>query len=173
MALGATGDPALVERIGEAVGQELRALGINTDFAPVADVNNNPRNPVIGTRSFGESPERVGALVVAFARGLRSAGVAATAKHFPGHGDTQVDSHLDLPTIPHDLDRLRAVELAALRRRDPRRGAAGDDLAHPLPGIGAGWPARDALAAHPQRPLARRDGLRGRHHQRRDGDEGD
>ena len=106
-----------------AVGQELRALGINTDFAPVADVNNNPRNPVIGTRSFGESPERVGALVVAFARGLRSAGVAATAKHFPGHGDTQVDSHFDLPTIPHDLDRLRAVELppfaAAIRAGVP------------------------------------------------------
>jgi len=111
MALGATGDAALVERIGYAVGRELRALGINTDFAPVADVNNNPRNPVIGTRSFGESPERVGEMVVAFAQGLRDAGVAASAKHFPGHGDTQVDSHLDLPTIPHDLARLRAVEL--------------------------------------------------------------
>jgi len=123
MALGATGDPALVERIGYAVGHELRALGINTDFAPVADVNNNPLNPVIGTRSFGESPERVSALVVAFAKGLRDAGVAATAKHFPGHGDTQVDSHLDLPTIPHDLTRLRAVELppfaAAIRAGVP------------------------------------------------------
>jgi beta-N-acetylhexosaminidase len=123
MALGATDDPALVERIGAAVGRELRALGITTDFAPVADVNNNPRNPVIGTRSFGESPERVGELVVAFARGLRSAGVAATAKHFPGHGDTHVDSHLDLPTIPHHLDRLRAVELvpfaAAIRAGVP------------------------------------------------------
>ncbi|MGI8855201.1 MAG: glycoside hydrolase family 3 protein, partial [Thermomicrobiales bacterium] len=123
MALGATGDPALVERTGEAVGRELRALGINTDYAPVADVNNNPRNPVIGTRSFGESPERVGEMVVAFARGLRSVGVAATVKHFPGHGDTQVDSHLDLPTIPHDLDRLRAVELppfaAAIRAGVP------------------------------------------------------
>jgi beta-N-acetylhexosaminidase len=123
MALGATGDPALVERIGAAVGRELRALGINTDFAPVADVNNNPLNPVIGTRSFGESPERVGEMVVAFARGLRSTGVAATAKHFPGHGDTHIDSHLDLPTIPHDLDRLRAVELppfaAAIRAGVP------------------------------------------------------
>lgn len=123
MALGATGDTALVERIGFAVGRELRALGINTDFAPVADVNNNPLNPVIGTRSFGESPERVGEMVVAFARGLRDAGVAATAKHFPGHGDTQVDSHLALPTIPHDLARLRAVELppfaAAIRAGVP------------------------------------------------------
>ncbi len=123
MALGATGDPALVERIGHAVGQELRALGINTDFAPVADVNNNPRNLVIGTRSFGESPERVSALIVAFARGLKNAGVAATAKHFPGHGDTQVDSHLDLPTIPHALTRLRTVELppfaAAIRAGVP------------------------------------------------------
>ncbi len=123
MALGATGDAALVERIGEAVGRELRALGINTDFAPVADVNNNPRNPVIGTRSFGESPEQVGEMVVAFANGLRAAGVAATAKHFPGHGDTHVDSHLALPTIPHTLDRLRAVELppfaAAIRAGVP------------------------------------------------------
>ncbi|MHB8648064.1 MAG: glycoside hydrolase family 3 protein, partial [Thermomicrobiales bacterium] len=123
MALGATGDSPLVEGIGFAVGQELRALGINTNFAPVADVNNNPLNPVIGTRSFGESPERVGAMVVAFARGLRNAGVAATAKHFPGHGDTRVDSHLDLPTIPHDLARLHAVELppfaAAIRAGVP------------------------------------------------------
>jgi len=123
MALGATGAPALVERIGYAVGRELRALGINTDFAPVADVNNNSLNPVIGTRSFGESPEQVSALVVAFARGLKRAGVAATAKHFPGHGDTQVDSHLDLPTIPHDLTRLRTVELppfvAAIRAGVP------------------------------------------------------
>jgi len=123
MALGATGDPALVERIGYAVGHELRALGINTDFAPVADVNNNPLNPVIGTRSFGESPEGVSAMVVAFARGLKNAGVAATAKHFPGHGDTQVDSHLDLPTIPHELTRLRTVELppfaAAIRAGVP------------------------------------------------------
>jgi beta-N-acetylhexosaminidase len=123
MALGATNDPALVERIGHAVGRELRALGINTDFAPVADVNNNPLNPVIGTRSFGESPERVGAMVASFARGLKDAGVAATAKHFPGHGDTRVDSHLDLPTIPHDLARLRAVELppfaAAIRAGVP------------------------------------------------------
>ncbi len=112
MALGATGNPALVEQIGEAVGQELRALGINTDWAPVADVNNNPLNPVIGTRSFGESPERVGAMVMAFAVGLKRAGVAAAVKHFPGHGDTHIDSHLDLPTIPHDIARLRAVELA-------------------------------------------------------------
>lgn len=112
MALGATGDPALIERIGHAVGLELGALGINTDFAPVADVNNNPLNPVIGTRSFGESPEAVTAMVLAFARGLHSAGVAGTVKHFPGHGDTHVDSHLDLPTIPHGLDRLRTVELA-------------------------------------------------------------
>ncbi|MCA1670187.1 MAG: beta-N-acetylhexosaminidase [Thermomicrobia bacterium] len=123
MALGATDDPALVERIGFGVGQELRAVGINTDFAPVADVNTNPLNPVIGTRSFGESPERVSALVVAFARGLRQAGVAATAKHFPGHGDTERDSHLDLPTIPHDLARLRVVELlpfaAAIRAGVP------------------------------------------------------
>lgn len=111
MALGATGDPALAGRVMAATGRELRALGINTDFAPCVDVNNNPQNPVIGTRSYGESPERVSAFGVAVLEGLRSVGVAATAKHFPGHGDTHIDSHLDLPVIAHDLDRLRTVDL--------------------------------------------------------------
>jgi beta-N-acetylhexosaminidase len=123
MALGATGDPTLAGRVMAVTGRELRALGINTDFAPCVDVNNNPRNPVIGTRSFGESPERVAAFGVAALEGLRGAGIAATAKHFPGHGDTQIDSHLDLPVIPHGLDRLRAIELppfiAAIRAGVP------------------------------------------------------
>jgi beta-N-acetylhexosaminidase len=123
MALGATGDPALAGRVMAATGRELRALGINTDFAPCVDVNNNPRNPVIGTRSYGESPARVGAFGVAVLEGLRGVGVAATAKHFPGHGDTHTDSHLDLPVIPHDLGHLHAVELppfgAAIRAGVP------------------------------------------------------
>lgn len=111
MALGAMDDPALAERVSAALGAELRALGINVAFAPDADVNANPLNPVIGTRSFGESPARVADFVVATLRGLASAGIAGTAKHFPGHGDTALDSHLALPTIPHDLSHLRRVDL--------------------------------------------------------------
>jgi len=111
MALGATDDPALAERVSAALGAELRALGINVAFAPDADVNANLLNPVIGTRSFGELPARVADFVGATLRGLASAGIAGTAKHFPGHGDTALDSHLALPTIPHDLSHLRRVDL--------------------------------------------------------------
>ena len=111
MALGATRDPALTQSMYSIVGDELAALGINLNLAPVADVNNNPNNPVVGTRSFGDDPASVSVHVRAAIRGLRAAGVAATAKHFPGHGDTTVDSHLDLPTLPHDLARMRMVEL--------------------------------------------------------------
>lgn len=116
MALGAAGDPQLVAQVGEAMGQELAALGINVNLAPVLDVSNNPANPVIGVRSFGEDPEAVAELGAAWIRGLQSAGVAACAKHFPGHGDTAVDSHLELPVIPHDRKRLEAVELRPFRR---------------------------------------------------------
>ena len=111
MALGATDDPALAERVSATLGAELRALGINVAFAPDADVNANPLNPVIGTRSFGESPARVADFVVATLRGLASTRIAGTAKHFPGHGNTALDSHLALPTIPHDLAYLRRVDL--------------------------------------------------------------
>ncbi|MBD0382682.1 beta-N-acetylhexosaminidase [Paenibacillus sedimenti] len=92
-------------------GTELRALGINMNFAPDLDVNNNPDNPVIGVRSFGESPELVGRFGRQAVQGFQDANVAATAKHFPGHGDTNVDSHLDLPTITHGAERIRSVEL--------------------------------------------------------------
>lgn len=92
-------------------GKELRALGINLNFAPDLDVNNNPDNPVIGVRSFGESPELVAKYGSQAVRGFQEANVVATAKHFPGHGDTNVDSHLDLPTITHGEERIRAVEL--------------------------------------------------------------
>ncbi len=116
MALGATDDPALAARGGEAVGRELRSLGIDVNLAPVLDVNNNPDNPVIGVRSFGEHPGRVAELGATFAGGLQRAGVAACGKHFPGHGDTAVDSHVDLPVIDHDRDRLDEVELRPFRR---------------------------------------------------------
>lgn len=92
-------------------GQELRTLGVNMNFAPVLDVNNNPDNPVIGVRSFGESPELVAEFGRKSMQGYQDVGVVATAKHFPGHGDTNVDSHLDLPTVEHSEARIRAVEL--------------------------------------------------------------
>jgi beta-glucosidase-like glycosyl hydrolase len=115
MAFGAAGDPALAEQAGRIVAEESRALGIHVDFAPVADVNNNPRNPVINTRSFGEDPARVAALASAFVQGLQSGGLIATLKHFPGHGDTDVDTHLGLAVIPHGMDRLDATELAPFK----------------------------------------------------------
>ncbi len=92
-----------------------RALGVHVNFAPVVDVNNNARNPVINTRSFGEDPQLVGRLASAYVRGLQSAGVIATLKHFPGHGDTDVDSHLGLPVIPHPRERLDQIELPPFR----------------------------------------------------------
>ncbi|QHA93500.1 beta-N-acetylhexosaminidase [Bacillus sp. N1-1] len=111
MALGATRSPELSENVGHAIGEELASLGINMNFAPDMDVNNNPDNPVIGVRSFGEDPELVADLGIAYTKGLQETGVAATAKHFPGHGDTAVDSHLGLPEVPYDKDRLMEVEL--------------------------------------------------------------
>jgi beta-N-acetylhexosaminidase len=111
MALGATRSERLAYRVGGALGREVAAAGVNVDFAPVCDVNNSPRNPVVGTRSFGEDPKLVGELAAAMVRGLQSAGVAATAKHFPGHGDTASDSHHAAPVLPHDMRRIRRVEL--------------------------------------------------------------
>nr|WP_246017871.1 glycoside hydrolase family 3 protein [Mesobacillus subterraneus] len=111
MALGAARSKGISYNVGNAIGEELAALGINMNFAPVMDVNNNPDNPVIGVRSFGEDPQLVADMGVAYTKGLQDAGVAATAKHFPGHGDTAVDSHLGLPEVPHDKDRLKEVEL--------------------------------------------------------------
>ena len=115
MAFGATGDERLAEEAGRVTGEEARAIGVHVNFAPVVDVNNNPRNPVINTRSFGENPELVGRLASAYIRGLQSAGVVATLKHFPGHGDTDVDSHLGLPIIKHPRERLEKIELPPFR----------------------------------------------------------
>ena len=110
-ALGAVDDVALTEDVGRWVGTELAAVGVTLDLAPDADVNSNPHNPVIGTRSFGADASRVAAHVAAWTRGLQSTGVAACAKHFPGHGDTATDSHLDLPRIDVDADTLASREL--------------------------------------------------------------
>lgn len=114
--LGGGASLADIEHLGAACGADLAAAGVNWNLAPVVDVNVNPKNPVIGVRSYGENPALVADLAAAFARGLHSAGVMATAKHFPGHGDTTVDSHLSLPLIPHDLARLESVELLPFRR---------------------------------------------------------
>jgi len=111
MAVGATGDPDLAYQMGRVTGVEARALGVHVPFAPVLDVNNNPANPIINIRSFGEDPVQVARLGAAFVRGVQDAGALATGKHFPGHGDTETDSHLDLPLIPVSRDRMAAVEL--------------------------------------------------------------
>src|SRR5439155_8944763 len=104
------------EAVGRAIGDELRALGVDIDFAPVLDVHTNPANPVIGERAFGRDAATVARRALAFARGLDAAGVLACGKHFPGHGDTDTDSHLELPRIDHDWDRLEKVELLPFRR---------------------------------------------------------
>ena len=105
-------DEALAEEVGRALGRELSALGVDVDFAPVLDVHSNEANPIIGDRAFGRDPDDVIRRGLAFARGLAAAGLLACGKHFPGHGDTQTDSHLELPRVDHDLDRLERVELA-------------------------------------------------------------
>lgn len=115
MALGSTGSERLAYKVGRALGKELSAVGINVDFAPVCDVNSNPLNPVIGTRSFGEDPKLVARLSTALSRGLQSSRVAATAKHFPGHGDTSSDSHRGAPIVRHNAKRIRSVELVPFR----------------------------------------------------------
>ncbi len=116
MALGAIGSEQLAYEVALATGRELHALGININLAPDVDVNNNSENPVIGVRSFGEDPQLVARLGAAMVRGYHDAGVIATLKHFPGHGDTAVDSHLALPTLPYSMERLDSLELIPFQR---------------------------------------------------------
>ena len=111
MAIAATGRDQDAYDVGRAIGREAKAVGIFMNFAPTVDVNNNPANPVINTRSFGEDPRRVGRLSAAFVKGSQDAGVVATIKHFPGHGDTDVDSHASLPMVSATMARLDSVEL--------------------------------------------------------------
>lgn len=113
--LGEHRDPDLARTFGEALGVQLRREGFNLDFAPVVDVDSNPLNPVIGDRSLSDTSQVVADLGAAVVRGLQGTGVAACAKHFPGHGDTDLDSHLDLPSLGHDLARLEEVELPPFR----------------------------------------------------------
>jgi len=111
MAFGAADDPKEIEEFGAITARQARAVGINWALAPVADVNSNPANPIINDRSFGEDPEQVGALVAAYIRGARENGILVTAKHFPGQGDTVIDSHLGVPTISGDMAHLEKYEL--------------------------------------------------------------
>lgn len=111
MTLGAVRDDSLIYRMGQSVANQLRSLSVAINLAPVADINNNPDNPVINYRSFGESRENVTSKALMYMKGLQENGVLATAKHFPGHGDTNTDSHLDLPVITHSRARLDSVEL--------------------------------------------------------------
>ncbi|MBB5173408.1 glycoside hydrolase family 3 protein [Texcoconibacillus texcoconensis] len=116
MAVGATRDEDYAFEAGKVIGAELDALGINMNLGPVVDVNNNPDNPVIGVRSFAEQPELVGELGTAYTKGMQEQGIAGIAKHFPGHGDTDIDSHIGLPEVPHDRDRLFDVELTPFQK---------------------------------------------------------
>ena len=111
MTLGAIQDDQLIEQFGEQLGKHCKRLGIHINFAPVVDININPKNPIIGNRSFGESRENVANKSMAFTKGIQSENVLACAKHFPGHGDTDADSHLTLPTIPFTAERLDSIEL--------------------------------------------------------------
>src|SRR5437764_1210562 len=115
MAIAATGNPYYARRAGDLTGREARAMGIQHIYAPVSDVNNNAANPVINVRSYGEDPTDVARFVAAFVDGAQRAGVIATAKHFPGHGDTATDSHRGLPEIDVTRERLNTVELVPFR----------------------------------------------------------
>lgn len=115
MAFGATCDSSLVYEFGKVVGEESRAVGVGQVYAPVSDVNDNPENPIINVRSFGENPQLVAKLASAFVEGVQSEGAIATAKHFPGHGDTQVDSHMGLPVVDFGYTRLDTMELVPFR----------------------------------------------------------
>jgi beta-N-acetylhexosaminidase len=114
--LGEVKDLDLLYEMGAELGRQAKRVGIHLNLAPVADVNTNPENPIIGMRSFGEDPEQVAKCVSALVRGMQSAGIGACAKHFPGHGDTVDDSHRTLPLIPHALERLQKVEFIPFRR---------------------------------------------------------
>lgn len=115
MAFGAVDDADAVFHAAYVTGREMKALGVNMNFAPSVDVNNNPRNPVIGVRSYGDRPDRVSVLGISAVHGYREAGICGTLKHFPGHGDTSTDSHFDLPTIPHNRRRMNQVELVPFK----------------------------------------------------------
>ncbi len=129
MLVGATRNPHYAYEMGKAIAREARALGVHQVYAPVVDVNNNPMNPVINTRAFGEDPRLVAEMSAAFIHGLQEHGALATAKHFPGHGDTDIDSHLDMPTLPFPRERLDTLELLGFKHVI-QQGVASMMIAH-------------------------------------------
>ena len=129
--LGRSGDLSLASRFAAALAAELRAVGITLDYAPVLDIHTNPKNPVIGDRALAEDADAVARFGAAIIRGLQDNGVAACGKHFPGHGDTSIDSHLDLPLVEHPPDRIRRVECVPFREAI-RAGVAFVMTAHVL-----------------------------------------
>ena len=146
MTLGRSGDMALADEFGRALAAELRAVGINLDYTPVLDIHTNSQNPIIGDRAFGTTPEVVASFGAAVIRSLHAAGVVACGKHFPGHGDTSTDSHLELPLVEHLPDRLDAVEYVPFRA-GIEAGLATIMTAHVLvPSIDADAPATFSAA---------------------------
>lgn len=146
MALGATRNPELARAMGRAVGREARAIGVHMNYAPVADVNNNPDNPVINVRSFGERPDLVGDMSAAYILGMKEGGLLSAVKHFPGHGDTDVDSHSGLPILALDRSRLDSLELAPFIR-SIEAGAEAIMVAHvALPQIDRDGPVAATLS---------------------------
>ena len=143
MAIAATRDPQLAFKAGQVAATEARAVGVTVDFYPIFDVNNNPRNPIINIRSFGEDVGLVSEMGIAYMRGIQAGGALATAKHFPGHGDTDVDTHLGLAKIDHPREHLDQVELPPFR--------AAVDARHRRVHVHAHHPAR----ARPGRPASR------------------
>lgn len=129
MTLGAIQDKSLIYKMSSQIAKDAKAMGVNWDFAPVVDVNTNPKNPIIGNRSFGSEVENVVASASAYANGLQDHNVLAAIKHFPGHGDTDTDSHLDLPAVTHSLERLNKVELAPFKMM-MNKGIGGVMVAH-------------------------------------------
>ena len=149
-ALGAAAEPErAAAAAGRVIGRELRAVNVDVDLAPVLDVDTNPANPVIGARAFSGDAPRVARMGAAFVAALQAEGVAACGKHFPGHGDTAVDSHLALPTVPHGPDRLRAVELVPFAAA-VRAGVAAVLVAHvAVPALDPGGRGRPASLSPP------------------------
>lgn len=145
---------AAAEEVGRLLGGELASLGFDIALAPVADVDTNPKNPVIGDRALSSDPSRAAKLAVALARGIEASGLAACGKHFPGHGDTEVDSHLDLPRVAHHPPRLRSVELVPFEAL-ARAGVATMMTAHIV--VDAVDPSRPATMSEKVLGILRRD----------------
>ena len=116
MTLGAITDNNIIEKVGKRIGEHTKRMGMHINFAPVVDINTNPENPIIGNRSFGEDKDNVTEKSIAFTKGMQSAGVLANAKHFPGHGDTDQDSHKTLPTIGFSKERIDSIEMYPYKR---------------------------------------------------------